>query len=53
MDYLKWKMSKKEMNSFIKSWEDCEAGLDLLITKQQIIHKKMLKNLQRIRDTLI
>jgi hypothetical protein len=49
MDYLKWKMSEKDMNSFIKSWEDCEIGLDLLIIKQQIRHKKMLNASERTK----
>ncbi len=46
MDHVKWKMSKKEMNSFVKSWQDYEAALDLLIIEQKIVHKKLLKDLE-------
>jgi hypothetical protein len=52
MDYLKLKISEEEMNSFIKSWEDCELGLDLLIIKQQTANKKILKNLKTTQEKL-
>jgi len=42
MDHEKWKMSKKDMNSFIKSLKDYETGLDSLIIEQQITLKKIL-----------
>ena len=41
MDYVKWNMTQKEMNTFIKGWNDCEAALDLLIIKQQTKNDKL------------
>jgi uncharacterized protein YeeX (DUF496 family) len=49
MDYVKWKMTEKDMNAFIKNWQDCESTLDLLIIKQKIIHKKLLKEQKKIK----
>jgi hypothetical protein len=49
MDHVKRKMSKKDMNSFIKSWQDFETGLDVLIKKQRIIHRKLVKDLKAIQ----
>jgi hypothetical protein len=51
MDRVKWKMSEGDMNSFIKSWEDFETVLDLLIKKQKIIHTKLIKDIKAIRAT--
>ncbi|MDB5152013.1 MAG: hypothetical protein JWR54_764 [Mucilaginibacter sp.] len=51
MDHIKWKMSEGDMNSFIKSWEDFETVLDLLIIKQKIIHTKLIKDIKAIRVT--
>lgn len=50
MDHVKWKMSEKDMNTFVKSWDDYEKTLDFLIIKQQIIHEQLLKNLKTIED---
>jgi hypothetical protein len=50
MDHVKWKMSENDMNTFVKSWDDCETALDFLIIRQQIIHEQLLKNLKVIQD---
>jgi hypothetical protein len=49
MDYVKWKISEKDMVSFIKNWQDCEIELDRLIISQKISNEKLLKDLKVIQ----
>jgi polyphosphate kinase 2 (PPK2 family) len=49
MDHVKWKISEKDMNAFIKSWKDYETALDLLIIKQKVTYAKLLKDLDAIK----
>jgi hypothetical protein len=50
MNHVKWKMSEKDMNIFVKSWDDCEKALDFLIIRQQIKHDQLLKDLKVMKD---
>jgi hypothetical protein len=50
MNHVKWKMSEKDMNTFVKSWNDCETALDFLLITQQIRYEQLLKDLKAMED---
>jgi hypothetical protein len=50
MDHVKWKMSEKDMNAFVKSWDDCETALDFLLIRQQIRNEQLRKDLKATKD---
>ena len=44
------KMSKKDLDSFIKNMRDCEWSINNLIIKQQVSYDKLLSDLKVIRN---
>ena len=44
------KMSRKDLDSFIKNAQDCEWVIDNLIIKQQVSYDKLLSDLKVIRN---
>jgi hypothetical protein len=49
MDHVKWKISERDMVSFIKNWQDCEIELDRLIISQKNSNEKLRKDLKVIQ----
>jgi hypothetical protein len=53
MNHLKWKISKKDVNSFVNSIRNCDTAIDRLIVNQKIKYSKLLSDLRLIKDRYV